>query len=140
MLLAEHDLELLEGHLDGALSVEESAALERRLDGAAHLAGVLDALRAHRAERRAVWGALEPTEQEVERCVAAVMAGIRNTHASPPRQKEAVLPEDLIAMLETEIANAAANLDRRFWAAWALLTEWTTSESLRKHALAVETA
>jgi len=29
-----------------------------------------------------------------------VLAGIRNTHAAPPRQKEAVLPEDLIAMLE----------------------------------------
>jgi integrase len=29
------------------------------------------------------------------------MAGIRNKHAAPPRQKEAVLPEDLIAMLET---------------------------------------
>jgi integrase len=30
-----------------------------------------------------------------------VLAGIRNTHAAPPRQKEAVLPEDIIAMLET---------------------------------------
>ncbi len=29
------------------------------------------------------------------------MTGIRNKHASPPRQKEAILPEDLIAMLET---------------------------------------
>ncbi|KWV47964.1 hypothetical protein AS026_12915 [Rhizobium altiplani] len=29
------------------------------------------------------------------------MAGIRNTHAAPPRQKEAVLPEDLLAMLDT---------------------------------------
>jgi integrase len=29
------------------------------------------------------------------------MAGIRNTHAAPSRQKEAVLPEDLKAMLET---------------------------------------
>ena len=29
------------------------------------------------------------------------MAGIRNKHASPPWQKEAILPEDLIAMLET---------------------------------------
>src|SRR5258708_1969571 len=77
MLLAEHELELLEGHLDGALSAEESAALERRVCGAGHLAGALDALRAHRAERRAVWAALEPAEQEVERCVAAVMAGIR---------------------------------------------------------------
>ncbi|PBB65249.1 integrase [Mesorhizobium sp. WSM4312] len=36
-----------------------------------------------------------------DRHITTVMAGIRNTHASPPRQKEAVLPEDLIAMLET---------------------------------------
>jgi integrase len=30
-----------------------------------------------------------------------VLAGIRNRHAAPPRQKEAVLPEDVIAMLKT---------------------------------------
>ena len=30
-----------------------------------------------------------------------MLAGIRNTHGRPPVQKEAVLPEDLIAMLET---------------------------------------
>jgi integrase len=36
-----------------------------------------------------------------DRAIATVMAGIRNTHASPPRQKEAILPEDLVAMLET---------------------------------------
>nr|WP_258589549.1 site-specific integrase [Mesorhizobium sp. AR02] len=36
-----------------------------------------------------------------DRHIATVMAGIRNSHASPPRQKEAILPEDLIAMLET---------------------------------------
>ena len=36
-----------------------------------------------------------------DRTIATVMAGIRNTHAAPPRQKEALLPEDLIAMLET---------------------------------------
>ncbi|NTE68079.1 site-specific integrase [Agrobacterium tumefaciens] len=36
-----------------------------------------------------------------DRAIATIMAGIRNTHASPPRQKEAVLPEHLIAMLET---------------------------------------
>jgi len=36
-----------------------------------------------------------------DRHIATVMAGIRNKHASPPRQKEAVLPEELIAMLET---------------------------------------
>ncbi len=36
-----------------------------------------------------------------DRHIATVIAGIRNKHAAPPRQKEAVLPEDLIAMLET---------------------------------------
>jgi len=36
-----------------------------------------------------------------DRHIATVMAGIRNTHAKPPVQKEAVMPQDLIAMLET---------------------------------------
>lgn len=36
-----------------------------------------------------------------DRHIATVLAGIRNTHSALPRQKEAVLPEDLIAMLET---------------------------------------
>ena len=36
-----------------------------------------------------------------DRHIATVLAGIRNTHASPPREKEAVLPEHLLAMLET---------------------------------------
>jgi integrase len=36
-----------------------------------------------------------------DRHIAIVLAGIRNTHAAPPRQKEAILPEDVIAMLET---------------------------------------
>jgi len=36
-----------------------------------------------------------------DRHIATVLAGIRNMHAAPPRQKEAVLRDDLIAMLET---------------------------------------
>jgi integrase len=36
-----------------------------------------------------------------DRHIATVLAGIRNSHAKPPLQKEAILPEDLIAMLET---------------------------------------
>ncbi len=36
-----------------------------------------------------------------DRHIATVLAGIRNSHASPPRQKEAILRDDLIAMLET---------------------------------------
>lgn len=42
----------------------------------------------------------QPLERK-DRHIATVMAGIRNKHAAPPRQKEAVLPEYLIAMLET---------------------------------------
>lgn len=36
-----------------------------------------------------------------DRHIATFMAGIRNTHAAPPRQKKGILPEDLVAMLET---------------------------------------
>ena len=36
-----------------------------------------------------------------DRHIATVMAGIRNRHGVPPRQKEAILPDELIAMLET---------------------------------------
>ena len=36
-----------------------------------------------------------------DRHIATVMAGIRNSHAKPPVQKEAILPENLMAMLET---------------------------------------
>ena len=36
-----------------------------------------------------------------DRHIATVMAGIRNAHGAPPLQKQAILPEDLIAMLET---------------------------------------
>jgi hypothetical protein len=39
-----------------------------------------------------------------DRHITTVMAGIRNTRAAPPRQKEAALPEHLIAMLEPSIA------------------------------------
>ena len=36
-----------------------------------------------------------------DRHIATVLSGIRNSHARPPVQKEAVMAEDLIAMLET---------------------------------------
>lgn len=36
-----------------------------------------------------------------DRHIATVMAGIRNSHARPPVQKEAVMAEDIVAMLET---------------------------------------
>lgn len=36
-----------------------------------------------------------------DRHIATVMSGIRNSHARPPVQKEAVMAEDIIAMVET---------------------------------------
>ncbi|NTF97834.1 site-specific integrase [Rhizobium rhizogenes] len=36
-----------------------------------------------------------------DRHIATVMAGIRNSHARPPVQKEAVMADDIIAMIET---------------------------------------
>ena len=36
-----------------------------------------------------------------DRHIATVMAGIRNSHARPPLQKEAIMPADIIAMVET---------------------------------------
>ena len=43
-----------------------------------------------------------------DRHIATVLAGIRNSHAQPPHQMEALLPEDLIAMLETSTAAPCA--------------------------------
>jgi integrase len=50
------------------------------------------------------WNYAQRSTQKLDRkdrAIATVMAGIRNKHAAPPRQKEAILPEDLIAMIET---------------------------------------
>ncbi|MDB5523410.1 MAG: integrase [Rhizobium sp.] len=50
------------------------------------------------------WNYAQRGDQKLDRKdrhIATVMAGIRNTHARPPVQKEAVMPEDIIAMLET---------------------------------------
>jgi len=42
-----------------------------------------------------------------DRAIVTVLAGIRNRHAAPPRQKEAILPEDLIAMLKRSTGQSA---------------------------------
>ena len=48
-----------------------------------------------------------------DRSIATVPAGIRNRHASHPCQKEALTPEDLIAMLETLDRNSLRGLGNR---------------------------
>jgi len=71
-----------------------TATADRKPNSVSTIERRLSALSWHYAQRGA------PLDRE-DRHIATVMAGIRNTHAAPPRQKEAVLPEDVIAMLET---------------------------------------
>ena len=48
-----------------------------------------------------------------DRHIATVLAGVRRTHGKPPVQKEAVLPEDLLAMLATlDLGSLRALRDR----------------------------
>jgi hypothetical protein len=46
-------------------------------------------------------GILRPTQRRRRRHIAEVMSGIRRRHARPPDQKEAVLAEELMRMVET---------------------------------------
>ena len=75
------DLDLLESHLDGALPPDEAAALGVRLSADAELAATLDELRSQRADRSAVWAALEPGDRAVEQLcwrVRGAVAAERN--------------------------------------------------------------
>jgi integrase len=71
-----------------------AATADRRANSVATIERRLSALSWHFAQRGA------PLDRR-DRHIATVLAGIRNSHAAPPRQKEAVLPENLLAMLET---------------------------------------
>ncbi len=71
-----------------------TACADRRPNAVSTIERRLSALAWHYTQRGM------PLER-ADRHIATVMAGIRNTHGAPPRQKEAVLPEDMFAMLET---------------------------------------
>ena len=69
---------------DGKAPALSVASIERRLSGLA-------------------WGYAQRGQRldRQDRHIASVLAGIRRRHARPPEQKEAILPDDLIAMLAT---------------------------------------
>ena len=71
-----------------------AAPADRKPRSVTTIERALSALTWHYARRG------QPLDRK-DRHIATVLAGIRNTHAQPPRQKEAVLPEDVIAMIET---------------------------------------
>ena len=61
------------------------------------------------------WGfrQLDESFDRKDKHVLTVLAGIKRTHARPPMQKEAVLPEDLLAMLATlEVGDLRGLRDR----------------------------
>lgn len=47
-----------------------------------------------------------------DRHITSVLAGIKRKHARPPRQKEAILPEDILAMVATLRFDLRGLLDR----------------------------
>ena len=67
MSLSDSDLEQLESHLDGELSVAEDEALRDRMNIEPELATMLETLRAERDARRASFVAMEPDDATVER-------------------------------------------------------------------------
>jgi integrase len=71
-----------------------AAAADRKPNSVTTIERRLSALSWNYAQRS------QPLDRK-DRHIATVLAGIRNTHGRPPLQKEAVLPEDVIAMLET---------------------------------------
>ncbi|MDF2117581.1 tyrosine-type recombinase/integrase [Roseiarcaceae bacterium H3SJ34-1] len=71
-----------------------AATLERTSNAVTTIERRLSALAWHFRQRG-------ETFDRGDRHVASVMAGIRNSHGRPPLQKEAVLPENIRAMLET---------------------------------------
>ena len=67
MSLSDCDLELLESHLDGELSVADDEALRERMNIEPELATVLETLRAERDARRGAFLPMEPDDAAVER-------------------------------------------------------------------------
>lgn len=75
--MEEHDFELLDAHLDDALSPIDAEHLRLRLAAEPGLAAALEALRSERAARAAVWRSMEPTTSEASAVIASVVRGGR---------------------------------------------------------------
>ena len=107
MSVSDADLELLESHLDGELSTAEEAALRHRLASEHVLDQELTSIRAERALRAQVFGALEPDDQAVKNLIR----GVRNQIT-----KESVRGDRMRIL--RYIASAAACVMLSFSAGW----------------------
>ena len=83
-----------------------SGAITGKPDSVATLERRISALRWNFAQRG-------ETFDRADRHVATVLAGVRRTQGRPPEQKEAILPEDLLAMIATlDLADLRSLRDR----------------------------
>ena len=71
---SDEDVQLVEAYLDGALAPGESERLAGRLAREPHLVELVEALRAERAVRQAVWTSLEPDEAGAGATVSAAVS------------------------------------------------------------------
>jgi hypothetical protein len=72
MSVSDADVELLEGHLDGELSIAQEAALRHRLLSDDELATELSAIRTDRSVRRQVFEGFEPGDLAVKTLLSGV--------------------------------------------------------------------
>lgn len=82
MSLHDSDLELIENHLDGELSVADDEALRDRMNIEPELASVLQTLRSERIMRRGAFVSMEPDDAAVERFNRAASREIRRIDRS----------------------------------------------------------
>ncbi len=64
--------ELLSAYVDGELSADEERRVQQRLEAEPHLVAAVEALRADRRARAALWQSCEPDEASVQRLVNGV--------------------------------------------------------------------
>src|SRR5690348_5379612 len=74
------EFEMLSAFVDGELSADEETSLRHRLEAEPELAAAIEALRADRKVRSALWASYEPDEATVQRLIDRVDRAIdRNT-------------------------------------------------------------
>jgi anti-sigma factor RsiW len=81
--LTDRDLELLEAHLDGALSVEQAREVEARLGAEPALMAEMLQLREERAMRRTYWSGLEPPQAESDALAQRIIGRLNHVTAPP---------------------------------------------------------
>jgi hypothetical protein len=105
--VTDEELEILENHVDGALSAHDAARVSRRAALDPEWAAALERLRAERAMRQAVWQSLEPN-------AAAAQAAGRDALAAAVRAERS----RRFARIARRASGVAAGLLIAFTGGW----------------------